>query len=199
MQKLFLVLVAVAGCLVVVSCVEQEDRAQKLNATAAALPDVCKNKNASVDDMKLALSTQGADVNARDSDGTTPLMLAAEYNPNPEVITLLINAGADVNARNEDGDTPLIRASLANPNPDVITALINAGADINARDKGGRTPLILAAKENKNSEIISVLLEAGADAKHKDKDGKTALDYVKLNEALKDTNAYWDLNDASFE
>ena len=32
-------------------------------------------------------------------DGSTPLMAAALYNTNPEVITALIKSGADVNAR----------------------------------------------------------------------------------------------------
>ena len=44
--------------------------------------------------------------------------------------------------------------------------------------------------------VAAKLLIGGAKAK--DKDGKTALDYAKKNEALKGTDAYWKLNDASF-
>ena len=45
----------------------------------------------------------GADVNAKDKYGVTPLHRAAAYNENPEVITILIKAGADVNAKDSDG------------------------------------------------------------------------------------------------
>ena len=49
----------------------------------------------------------GADVNARERGGHTPLHLAACCNDNPAVIAALLEAGAEVNARDEDGDTPL--------------------------------------------------------------------------------------------
>lgn len=49
------------------------------------------------EEIKVAIEA-GADVNARNENGSTPLHSAA-YNPNPAVITTLIKAGADVNAR----------------------------------------------------------------------------------------------------
>ena len=52
------------------------------------------------------LLDRGADVNARDSDGWTPL-----HSPgSPEVAALLLKRGADVNARDNGGYTPLGRA-----------------------------------------------------------------------------------------
>ena len=48
----------------------------------------------------------GADINARNNDGETPLHNAATTNT-PEVIQALLDTGADINARNNDGDTPL--------------------------------------------------------------------------------------------
>ena len=42
---------------------------------------------------------QGADVNARDKDGATALMEAADHSQNPEVIATLLKAGADIKAR----------------------------------------------------------------------------------------------------
>ena len=50
-----------------------------------------------------------------------------------------------------------------------------------------------------NPEICSILIEAGADVNAKDNYGKKAIDYAKENDALKDTDAYWKLHDASFE
>ncbi len=61
------------------------------------------------------------DVHARGEYGETPLMFAAVYNQNPDVITALINAGADVNARDEYGWTPLMEATSNNKNPEIIT------------------------------------------------------------------------------
>ncbi len=37
----------------------------------------------------------GADVNAKDTSGRTPLLYAAMFSPNPEVVRALLNAGAD--------------------------------------------------------------------------------------------------------
>ena len=49
----------------------------------------------------------GADVNAKNEYGWTPLMLAARYNSNPETLTALLDAGADAKAKNNEGKTAL--------------------------------------------------------------------------------------------
>ena len=53
-----------------------------------------------------ALLEAGADVNAEDAKGLTPLHWAA-LTKGPEVITTLIEAGADPDARTKNGMTPL--------------------------------------------------------------------------------------------
>jgi ankyrin repeat protein len=92
---------------------------------------------------------QGANVNAQDRDGTTPLMYAAIYNQNPEVITTLVKAGADIRARTKDGVTPLMCAAKYNPSPKVIITLLKAGADPKARDKAGETVFDYAQENEK--------------------------------------------------
>jgi ankyrin repeat protein len=94
--------------------------------------------------------------------------------------------------------TALMIAAANNPNPEVITTLLNAGAEVNAGDTDGRTVLMWAAQDNKNSEVITALLNAGADGKLKSSAGKTAFDYAKDNPKIKDTAAYWALNNARF-
>jgi len=143
---------------------------------------------------------QGEDVNAHDKLlGWTALIYAAAYNPNPEVITVLLKAGADIKARNKDGETALMLAAQYNQNPEVITTLLRAGADLEARDSSfGWTPLMLAASSNPNPEVITTLLKAGADARVKDSAGKTAFDYGQDNENLQGTDAYWKLNQALY-
>jgi ankyrin repeat protein len=70
----------------------------------------------------------GADVNAKDVDGRTPLMLAAgsEYS-SPDTIQLLIDAGADVNAKSAGGETALDFAKRGGQAA-VVDVLIKAGA-----------------------------------------------------------------------
>jgi ankyrin repeat protein len=87
-----------------------------------------------------AATDKGDDPNARDKDGTTPLMYAAWFNQNPQVITTLLKAGADINARDRYNNmTPLMYAAWFNQNPEVITTLLNAGADAKAKSSAGKT------------------------------------------------------------
>ena len=101
----------------------------------------------------------GANVNAKDNYGSTPLMYAA-LNDNSEVFKALIQAGANVNAKNDDGWTPLMLAAGDN-SAEVVSVLIKGGADVNAKFDDGRTALSFAAKEN-GPEVVSLLLASGA-------------------------------------
>ena len=68
--------------------------------------DICEAaKQGDIRAVKLFIAA-GADVNAKDSYGYTPLHRAA-YDRQKEIAELLIAKGADVNAKNEDGETPL--------------------------------------------------------------------------------------------
>ena len=59
-----------------------------------------------VDLIRLLLAS-GADVNARDTKGDTPLMYAITGNSPGTWVDVLIKAGADMNAKNKAGASPL--------------------------------------------------------------------------------------------
>lgn len=123
----------------------------------------------------------GARANVARRDGQTPLLLAAEFNPHPQVVTVLQKAGSNVNERNESAycnGTPLF-AAIRNPNPEMLAALIRAGANVHRKDRNGQTPLICAIAETKTPESIRMLLEAGADINVTENiDGMTPLMYA---------------------
>ena len=96
----------------------------------------------------------GMDINARDKDGTTALMIASEKG-DIEMARLLIQGGADVNANNIDGYTALMYASYKG-NLQIAELLIKNKADVNARDKDGWTALRYASIQGQN-DIVALL------------------------------------------
>ena len=103
-----------------------------------------------------------------------------------------------MNARSKDGTTPLHIAAANNSAAEAVSLLLKAGANANTRNRDGRTPLHLAAQGNPNPVVTELLLKAGADAKAKDTSGMRPIDYAEKNPSLRDTEAYWTLNDASY-
>jgi uncharacterized protein len=116
----------------------------------------------------------GGRLNAENKDGWSPLMVAAGFNTDEDVISGLLDAGADLHARTEGGVSPLMLASGNNHIP-VIMKLLEYGADLEATDGSGWTPLMYAAIYNTNTKVISELLKAGAEIEARDHDGWTPL------------------------
>ena len=51
---------------------------------------------------------------------------------------------------------------------------------------------------NGNPAVIAALLDGGADPNARSKDGQTPWDFAQENAALKETDAWWRLNDGRF-
>lgn len=78
----------------------------------------------------------GADRNARDKRGNTPLHTAA-HNGDLGVARDLLAARADLDARNEAGETPLHKAATS-ADLTIIRLLVQAGADVHAKTRAGK-------------------------------------------------------------
>ncbi|NER49677.1 MAG: protein kinase [Symploca sp. SIO1A3] len=123
-----------------------------------------------------SLIAKGADVNAKDRDGKTPLHSVIR---SKEVAELLIAKGADVNAKNRDGRTPLhsIRSK------EVAELLVAKGADVNAKAISGHTPLHSSVHLK---EMAEFLIAKGADVNAKTKFGETPLHFSVHSKDLKE-------------
>lgn len=153
----------------------------------------------------LRLADAGADTNARDAFGTTPLLEAATLG-DAEAAAMVLDAGADPSLSREDGRTPLhVTCEGARLPPSssgsggggepvarrrvfsstLCSTLLGAGAQPNARDRGGATPLHLAvradtggdaASEAECAALLAVLQQHGARASIPDLEGVTPAD-----------------------
>lgn len=73
----------------------------------------------------------GANVNARDNDGNTPLHETFLE----DVLEELLKSGADVNAQNNEGETPI----FVTVSEEAISIFLKHGANLNIRNKEGKT------------------------------------------------------------
>lgn len=92
------------------------------------------------------LAEAGANINARDENGNTPLHETFL----DDVVEELIKLGANVNARNDDGETPL----LATVSDDVAVILLKHGADPYIRNKKGQNALDAAAEHGPSRAVV---------------------------------------------
>jgi hypothetical protein len=108
------------------------------------------------------LLAAGADVEAADSDGITPLYAAAA-NGHYEVAKLLFAAGAAVNAVRPDiGLTPLYAAATAG-HTGVVQLLLQKGAEPYPVNRSGGTALSVAAARGLE-DVVQLLLDAWGQA-----------------------------------
>jgi hypothetical protein len=118
-----------------------------------------------VPDYVRSLIQRGADVNATDRSGYTPLMYAVGWE-RAEIARFLIEAGASLAATNWSGSTPL-HIAAGHGGKAVVELLLYNGASVDARDNRGATPLMWAAS-NGQAESAEALIAAGADVNARD-------------------------------
>lgn len=109
------------------------------------------------------LIIRGSDVNAKDDEGKTALMIAAQFSSSVDInnVLTLLTYGANVNAQDNEGKTPLMyaamqRSNIEHGNLNLIKTLIAHGANINTEDNNGKTALFYAEKHH-NTNTASYL------------------------------------------
>jgi len=117
------------------------------------------------------LLAHGADPNAQDEHGWTPLLCAA-VNGNVRIAHCLLDHRADVNERLRGNETSLMDVAKRNDVP-LVRLFLQRGADVNARNDDGFSPLIAACNvdaatnspryELGNAATAVLLLDHGAD------------------------------------
>jgi hypothetical protein len=173
--------VALIGCAFSVVSGETMVQAQDRNS---ALIDA--SKKGDLQEVNRLL-TEGADVNAKGSNGVTALMAASELGQ-VEVVKTLLDKGADTKAKDLKGQTALIWASGKGLS-DAVEVSFAKGAfsakDVNnmrawtRTSESGRVEVLWTSQGQ--FEVVKVLLEKEADVNAKAKDGKTALMWASKN------------------
>jgi ankyrin repeat protein len=119
-----------------------------------------------------SLLNAGANLEAKDGDGQTPLFYAVkEYNMFDTANYLVNTCHASVKMKRNDQQSPLHVCSSGK----AAKLLLEAGANIEDHDEKGRTPLMTSASTLMWEDVWSELLHAGADVNARDFDGTPVL------------------------
>jgi ankyrin repeat protein len=127
----------------------------------------------SIDAMKVLIEA-GADVNAADSFGATPLMFGVR---DIAKVRVLLDAGARANEKSKQNQTALLLAASTTGSIETARLLVAKGADAKVVGASGRTTLIMAANQN-DLPMVQFFLDQGVNVNavdSTDKSGHTAL------------------------
>lgn len=120
----------------------------------------------------------GKEVDPRDCNSQTPLMLASLQGNVDSVITLL-NYGADPNLRDVDEKSAL-HLAVHDDHHCIANILMKHGAAINDIDKYSQSALLIASMFG-YSDSVNLLLDNNADPNLQDSKGETALHHAAKN------------------
>ena len=122
------------------------------------------------------LLAAGADPNATQTSGLTPLMTAARTG-NLQAVEALLAHGADVNAFTVRLEATALMWAVAAPHPAVVRVLLDAGADPTTSTTKGYTTLMYAAR-NGDIPMAETLIAAGVDVNSPSADGTHILPFA---------------------
>ncbi len=105
----------------------------------------------------------GADIDSKDGNGFTPIMLAAFHFNDLNTVLELAEQGADLDIADDNGNA-LIHRAIKEGHSDVLALLLEFKSegqklDLKKQDKQGKTPLALAQQFNLPQDLIRKLKE----------------------------------------
>jgi ankyrin repeat protein len=113
------------------------------------------------------LAAKGANVNARNAKGETPLQIASNLGF-AEGVEALLQLGAKVDEPNSTGETPLIAATHRR-DAGMARALLKAGANPKRNDNSGRSALDYAQLDGRGNPVLTEIETAAREAAAKPK------------------------------
>ncbi len=122
-----------------------------------------------------------ANINQRNREGLTPLMLAAQNKDRVESFYTLLKSGAEIMMKDYEGRNAFMHAANNNCSHYMDTLIKRADNNmlnmVNTQDKNGVSTMMIVAKRG-NRQALRVLISRGANVFLKDNHDKTALDYA---------------------
>jgi ankyrin repeat protein len=112
------------------------------------------SENRSVTEIQKIINS-GANVNAINDIGFTPLHIAVVYD-RPEIVKLLLKNGANIDAVTKNKENTSLHLAITMNNSNMVRILIQKGADVTLKTADGTTPLQLALEKG-NRDIIQAI------------------------------------------
>ena len=121
----------------------------------------------------LKLLQDGADINVRDAQGRTSVMIAT-YQHNTDMVRTLLQEGADINIRDNNKENPLLHAG-AQGWLDILRLAIEAHADTRLTNRFGGISIIPASERGHVEVVRELLTYTDINVNHVNNLGWTAL------------------------
>lgn len=120
-----------------------------------------------------AMLSAGVDLDARDNEGRSALMMSVQTD-NADMFHLLLAAGSDPNAMDAGGSGIWHILAAREPHPLLLERIAKLPLTVDQPNAHGLTPLHLAAL-NDNCTVLEALLRLGASPAAQDPEGNTPL------------------------
>lgn len=123
-------------------------------------------------------------INALDSNGKTPLILAT-WQGELKIVENLIGLGADASIMDNLGENVLHYAARQD-NVELLNVILDTNVDLNVKSEGGyKQTALFTPAEVENTLILKLLLERGANLDIQDKYKMTALHWAAQSGKIK--------------